>query len=88
MTKLTHAESAKELTFRPATAEGWAWTWQRCGRYDYRKRLTNFTNPDHLIPRGPAPTNIPSLRVGARYATERPIRTALSDAGSTEDADD
>ncbi len=30
------------------------------------------TNPDHLVPRGPAPTNVPPLRVVERYAAGRP----------------
>lgn len=30
------------------------------------------TNPDHLIPRGPSPTNVSPLRVAARYAAGRP----------------
>ncbi len=37
MAELTLAELAKELGFWPATAKGWTWTWQRCGRYEYRK---------------------------------------------------
>jgi hypothetical protein len=37
MTELTQAELAKELGFWPATARGWTWTWQRCGRCEYRK---------------------------------------------------
>src|SRR6516164_5388113 len=30
------------------------------------------TNPDHLIPSKPTPTNLPPLRVAARYAAGRP----------------
>jgi hypothetical protein len=30
------------------------------------------TNPDHLIPSKPSPTNLPPLRVAARYAAGRP----------------
>ena len=30
------------------------------------------TNPDHLIPRTPAPTDVPPLRVAAQYASGRP----------------
>ena len=30
--------------------KGWTWTWQRCGRYKYRKLLMHSTNPDHLVP--------------------------------------
>ncbi len=43
MTELTQAELGKELGFWPATAKGWTWTWQRCGRYEYRKCLTHST---------------------------------------------
>ena len=71
MTELTRAELAKELGFWPATAKGWAWTWQRCGRYDYRKCLTHLTNPDHLVPSVPSPTNVPRLRIADRYAAGR-----------------
>ncbi len=50
----------------------------RRGRYKYSKCLTHSTNPDHLIPRGLFPTNVPPLRVAARYTTERPrARRAL-----------
>ena len=34
--------------------------------------ITRGTNPDHLIPRGPAPTNVAPLRVVGRYAARRP----------------
>jgi hypothetical protein len=71
MTELTEAELAKELGFWPATARGWNWTWQRCGRYEYRKCLTHSTSPDHLIPRDPSPADVPLLRVAARYAAGR-----------------
>ena len=71
MTELTQAELSKELGFWPATAKGWTWTWQRCGSYEYRKSLTRSTNPDHLIPQGPSPTNVPRLRIAARYAAGR-----------------
>jgi hypothetical protein len=70
MTELTQAELAKELGFWPATAKGW--TWQRCGRYDYRQCLTHSTNPDHLVPSVPSPTNVSPLRIAARYAAGRP----------------
>ena len=30
------------------------------------------TNPGHLIPRGPSPTNVPPLRIADRYAAGRP----------------
>jgi hypothetical protein len=66
MTELTHAELAKELGFGPATAKGWTWTWQRCGRCDYRQCLTHSTNPDHLVPSVPSPRNVPPLRISDR----------------------
>ena len=72
MTELTQSELAKELGFWPATAKGWTWTSQRCGRYDYRKCLTHLTNPDHLVPRDPSPTDVPLLRIAERYAAGRP----------------
>src|SRR5271165_1615950 len=72
MTELTQAELAKELGFWPATAKGWTWSWQRCGRYEYRKRLTHTTNSDHLVPRGPSATDVSSLRIAARYGAGRP----------------
>jgi hypothetical protein len=72
MTELTQAELAKELGLWPATAKGYAWAWQRCGRYAYRQCLTHTTNPDHLVPSVPCPTNVPPLLVVARYAAERP----------------
>ena len=34
--------------------------------------VTRTTNPDHLIPRGPSPTNLPPLRIAARYSSGRP----------------
>jgi hypothetical protein len=71
MTELTQAELAKELGFWPATAKGWMWALQRCGRYEYRKCLMHLTNPDHLIPRGPSPTDVSPLRIAARYAAGR-----------------
>jgi hypothetical protein len=72
MTELTQAELSKELGFWPATAKGWTWTWQRCGRYDYRKCLAHSTNPDHLVPSVPSTTNVPPLRIAVRYAARRP----------------
>ena len=68
MTELT---LAKELRFWPATAKGWAWIWQRCGRYGYRKCLMHSTNPDHLVPRQPSLTKLPPLRITTRYAAGR-----------------
>lgn len=61
MAELTQAELANELGFWPAAVRGWAWTWQRCSRYEYRKCLTHFTNPGHLVPRGPYPNDILTL---------------------------
>jgi hypothetical protein len=72
MTELTRAALAKELGVWPATAKGWTWEWQRCGRYDYRKCLTRSTNPDHLVPGVPSPTNVPLLQIATRYAAGRP----------------
>ena len=72
MTGLTQAALAKELGFWPATAQGWTWTWQRCSRYDYRKCLTHSTNPDHLVPSVPSPTNVSPLQIAGRYAAGRP----------------
>jgi hypothetical protein len=34
--------------------------------------VMRVTNPDHLVPRAPAPTNLPPLRIAARYAEGRP----------------
>jgi hypothetical protein len=39
--ELTEAELAQGVSFWPATAKGWTWTWQRCGRYEYRECLTH-----------------------------------------------
>ena len=72
MTELTQDALAKELGFWPATAKGWTWIWQRCGRYQYRKCMTHSTNPDDLVPRQPSPTNVPPLRIGAQYAAGKP----------------
>jgi hypothetical protein len=71
MTELTRAELAKELGFLPATAKGWTSTRQRCGRYNYRKRLAHLTNPDHLIVSVPPPTNASPLRMATRYVGRR-----------------
>jgi hypothetical protein len=72
MTELALAEVAKELGFWPASVKGWTWTWQRCGRYEYRKCLTHSTNPDHLVPSVSFPTNVQPLGIAARYAAGRP----------------
>jgi hypothetical protein len=71
MTELTLAALAKELGFWPATAKGWTWTWQRRCRYECRKCLTYFTNPDHLVPSVPSPTSMPPLRIADRYGDGR-----------------
>jgi hypothetical protein len=68
MTELTQATLAKQLGF---TAKGWTWTWQRCGPYEYRKCLMHTTNPDHLVPSVPSPTNVPPLRIADRYVAGR-----------------
>jgi hypothetical protein len=47
--------------------KGWTWTWQRCGRYEYRKVLMHSTNPDHLVPSTPSLTDVPPLQVARRY---------------------
>jgi hypothetical protein len=54
--------------------KGWTWTWQRCGRYAYRKVLVHTTNPDHLVPTTPSPTDIPALEVAPRYRKDSPQR--------------
>jgi hypothetical protein len=41
--------------------DGLHWAWQRCGRYEYRKVLMH-SNPDHLVPSAPSPTNVPPCR--------------------------
>lgn len=62
MTDVTLAEMLKELGCEPVTAKGWTWTWQRSGRYEYRRHLTHLTqltNPDHLAAIAPSTTRIP-----------------------------
>ncbi len=71
MAELTQAELVKELGFWPATARGWTWTWQRCGRYDYQRCPTHSTNPDHVVPSAPSPTNVLPLQIADRYAAGR-----------------
>ena len=51
--------------------DGVHWAWQRCGRYEYRKVRVHSTNPDHLVPSAPSPTNVPPLQVADRYAAGR-----------------
>ena len=87
MAELTQAQLAKEPEFWPATAKGLTWTWQRCGRYEYRKCLTHSTNPDYPISRELSPTVGSPLRIAARSATERSSPSPLFNAGLTEDAD-
>jgi hypothetical protein len=43
----------------------------RCGRYGYREVEIHTTNPDHLVPRDPYPTNTTLVRVADRYAAGR-----------------
>lgn len=76
MTELTRADSATEVSFGPTAPRGW--TWQRCGRYKYRRYLTHLSNPDHLVPSAPAPTDMPPLRISERYAAGR--RSAMGHA--------
>jgi hypothetical protein len=52
--------------------DGVHWTWQRCGRYEYRKVLMHSTNPDHLVPSTTSLTDIPPLRAADGYAGGRP----------------
>jgi hypothetical protein len=47
--------------------DGAHWAWQRCGRYEYRKVLMHSTNPDHLVPRSPSPTDVAPLELAPRY---------------------
>jgi hypothetical protein len=67
MTELPQAQLTKELGVVPA-AQRWTWTWQRCGRYKYRKCLTHSTNPDHLISSMPSSGECPAL------VDSRPVR--------------
>jgi hypothetical protein len=71
MNESSQAELAKESGSGPAAAKGRSWTWQRCGRYEYRKCLTHSTNPDDLVPRQPSPTYGPLLLIATRYAGGR-----------------
>lgn len=41
------------------------------GRYDYRKCMTPSTNPDHLVPSMPSPTNVPPLQIADQYVAGR-----------------
>ena len=54
--------------------DGPHWTWQRRGRYEYRKVRVHSTNPDHLVPSAPSSTNVPPLRIVAPYLAGRPRR--------------
>jgi hypothetical protein len=51
--------------------KGWTWTWQRCGRYEYRKVLMHSTNPDHLVPSSPSPTDVAPLELAGSPVPER-----------------
>lgn len=55
----------------------WAWTVQRCGRYEYRKCLVHTTNPDHLVASAPSPTNVPPMRIAPLYAAGRPRPSSM-----------
>ena len=46
--------------------DGVHWTWQRCGRYEYRKVLMHSTNPDHLVPS--------AARGSGGFPGSRPVR--------------
>jgi hypothetical protein len=50
--------------------KGWTWTWQRCGRYVYRRVLVYTTNPDHLVPSA-ARVSGRFVRVAAPYGAGR-----------------
>lgn len=39
-------------------------------------RVIHVTNPDHLVPRAPSPTNVPPLRPAKGYAAGRPRPSA------------
>lgn len=72
MADQTEAAPAKEeLDFHHVAAKGWTWTWQRCGRYKYRKCSTYLTNPDHLVSQPASLTSVSRLRIAARYTTRR-----------------
>jgi hypothetical protein len=49
------------------TSKGWVRGMVRSGRYTYREVWTHTTNPDHLMPSTPSPTDIPPLQVAPRY---------------------
>ena len=51
-------------------------------------RVLRSTNPDHLVPSTPSPTNVPPLRIAIRYAAGRPSPSGISNLHSTEHADD
>ncbi len=71
MTELTRAELGKDWASGLPRLIGWAWAWQRCGRYAYRKCLAHSTNPEHLVPSVPSPANVPPLRIADRYVAGR-----------------
>ena len=47
--------------------KGWTKGMMRSGRYSYREVWTHTTNPDHLVPSPPSPTDISALEVAPRY---------------------
>jgi hypothetical protein len=54
--------------------KGWVRGVVRCGRYTYHEVVIHTTNPAHLVPSALSPTNVPPLRIAARYAARRGIR--------------
>jgi hypothetical protein len=50
---------------------GWVSCSMRSGRYTYRTVVVHATNPDHLVPSAPSPTNVPPLQIADRYAAGR-----------------
>ena len=55
--------------------DGVHWAWQRCGRYEYRKVLMHSTNPDHLVPSSPSPTDVAPLELAPRYRKGNAFKT-------------
>ena len=51
--------------------DGVHWTWQRCGRYEYRKVLMHSTNPDHLVPSRPSLTDASTNNIVKLIGEER-----------------
>ena len=52
--------------------KGWVKGMMRSGRYSYREVEVHTTNPDHLEPTTPSPTNVPALEVAPRYRRDAP----------------